>query len=87
MPLFLLSIVQNMSHRPYSPDLASCDLWLFLEFRDKFMADYFNADSEVISVVQAFLKHFLEKGFSTCFEKWNGTIVYQLSGGTFLHFD
>jgi len=60
-----------MDHPPYSPDLASCDFWLFPKCKDALKEQWFAYLSDIQRNVKILPQGFPENDFQDCFWQWH----------------
>jgi hypothetical protein len=59
-----------ISHPPYSPDLATCDFFLFLKIKLKLKGRRFDNTEEIQAESQRVLDTLTKKDFKDAFQKW-----------------
>jgi hypothetical protein len=59
-------------HPPYSPDLATCDFFLFPKMKLKLKGNQFDTTEEIQGEMQRVLDTLTEKDFQKAFQKWRG---------------
>jgi predicted acetyltransferase len=59
-----------MPHPPYSPDLATCDFFLFPKMKLKLKGRRFDITEEIQAESQRMLDTVTEKDFQEAFQKW-----------------
>jgi len=57
-------------HSPYSPDLAPCDFWLFLNVKMTMNSERFESIQKIEAATTAQLKTLTKEDFQNCFRKW-----------------
>jgi len=62
--------ITQVCQPPYSPDLAPCNLWLFLKLKLPLKGRRFQTANEIKENVTRQLMTIPKKDFSDCFEKW-----------------
>ena len=55
---------------PYSPDLASCDFWLFPKLKRPLRGLRFDTIEEIQAESKKALKAILKIEFNKCFDNW-----------------
>jgi hypothetical protein len=58
-------------HTPYSPDLATCDFFLFPKMKLKLKGRRFDTIEEIQTASQRVLDSLIEKDFQEAFQKWS----------------
>jgi hypothetical protein len=61
--------IKTVFHPPYSPDLASCDSWLFPEIKYPLRGWKFNSNQEIIKAVKARCKELEKDDLAFVFKK------------------
>ena len=61
--------VQLLPHPPYSPDLAPCDFYLFLETKKHLKGKRFQNEDEAIDAFRDILNDLTKNDFKSCFDK------------------
>ena len=61
---------EELSHPPYSPDLAPCDFWLFPRIKKKLKGRVFSSNDEVRSALSEALEDIRENEFAEAFDSW-----------------
>jgi hypothetical protein len=61
----------KMTHPPYSPDLASCDFWLFPKLRNALNGQRFADNPDIQRNMTTLLRGILENDFQDCFWQWH----------------
>jgi hypothetical protein len=59
-----------ISHPPYSPDLASCDFFLFPKMKLKLKGRRFKSIKEIQAESQDMMKMLTQNDFRRCFRSW-----------------
>ena len=62
--------ITALDHPPNSPDLASCDFWLFSRLKDVMKGTHFSSLEEIKASVMRELKRLKEEDFTKCFCGW-----------------
>src|SRR5215469_4391510 len=57
-------------HPPYSPDLASCNFWLFPKVKMSMKGKRFESIQDIEAAMSAQLKTLTKEDFQNCFRKW-----------------
>jgi predicted acetyltransferase len=68
-------------HSTYSPDLASCDFFVFLKMKPKLKGRRFDTIEEIQAELQRVLDTVTEKDFQEAFQKWRRQWDRCLHGG------
>jgi hypothetical protein len=55
---------------PYSPDMASCDFWLFTHLKTQLKSARFESRNDITRNTTAKLYSFRKEAFQKCFEQW-----------------
>jgi len=75
-------------HPPYSPDLATCDFFLFPKIKIKLKGRRFQTLEEIQAESQAVLNTLRENDFQECFKKWQHRwVCCQASEGDYFEGD
>jgi len=84
-------LVKNKSavipHPPYSPDLASCDFFLFPKMKLKLKGRRFDTIEEIQAETQEVLDTLTEKDFQEAFQKWRRWDRCLHAGGNYFEGD
>jgi hypothetical protein len=59
-------------HTPYSPDLTTCDFFLFPKMKLKLKGRRFDTIEEIKAESQRVIDTLIEKDFPEAFQKWKG---------------
>ena len=59
-----------LDHPPYSPDLFSCDFWLFPRLKEMLAGHRFESHRGIGSAVYQCLQHIPKKNYRAAFQKW-----------------
>ena len=62
--------IEQLTHPPYSPDLAPSDFWLFPEMKRPLRGRYFHDENELVQSADAVLRDLSKDGLLFVFEKW-----------------
>jgi histone-lysine N-methyltransferase SETMAR len=69
---------ESLEHRPYSPDLAPSDLYLFPKLKLFFAGQHFSSNQEVIAAVEGYfadlMKNYYRNGIMVLEHCWNKCI-------------
>ncbi|GFT22239.1 uncharacterized protein TNCV_3272641 [Trichonephila clavipes] len=52
--------IKVLEHPPYSPDLAMCDFWLFINLKKNLRGRCFHSDEDIDAAINAFFLQFQE---------------------------
>jgi transposase len=55
---------------PYSPDMASCDFWLFPKLKRTLKGSRFDSREDIMRNATKELRSFPEEAFEKCFQQW-----------------
>ena len=61
--------IHLMEHRPYSPDLASCDFWLFSKVKSALAGKHFSKIQDLAQAVHSEIKAIPASEYRECFQK------------------
>ncbi|CAF3874658.1 unnamed protein product, partial [Rotaria sp. Silwood1] len=61
--------VKLMGHPAYSPDLSSCDFWLFPKIKEQLCGKNFKDINEVHAAIQEQMDHLQKEDFYQCYEQ------------------
>ena len=76
--------IKIVSHRPYSPDLAPCDFWLFLKLRGCYYETIEEMKEAVTKVIDMLIQEDFHGGFQMLLEQYNKCIT---AGGDYFEGD
>ena len=62
--------VHLMKHRPYSPDLASCDFWPFPKVKSALAGKHFSKIQDLAQAVHTEMRAIPASEYQKCFQKW-----------------
>ena len=62
--------IHLMEHRPYSPDLASCDFWPFPKVKSALAGKHFSKIQDLAQAVHAEMRAIPASEYQKCFQKW-----------------
>jgi hypothetical protein len=62
--------ILKLDHRPYSPDLAPCEFWLFPELKTSLKDHRFPDIADIQGHATTILQSIPEEEFQKCFEQW-----------------
>lgn len=62
--------VEQLSHPPYSPDLAICDFWLFPNLKNRLRGQKYESREELRSAVNRNLREMSRDGLQHVFQAW-----------------
>ena len=62
--------IHLMEHRPYSPDLASCDFWPFPKVKSALAGKHFSKIQDLAQAVHAEMRAVPASEYQECFQKW-----------------
>jgi hypothetical protein len=62
--------VPVLHHAPYSPDLASCDFFLFRKLKHSLEETHFQSIEDIQRKTKNLLKGFTQNYFPKCFHAW-----------------
>ncbi|CAF3177204.1 unnamed protein product [Rotaria sp. Silwood2] len=62
--------VEQYPNPPYSPDLSSCDFFLFQKLKNQLRGIRFNDDNEMLTALQRVIDSLTKEDFKNCFEDW-----------------
>ena len=75
--------IKTVAHPPYSPDLASCDFWLFPKFRDW----RYETNEEMKEAVTKVIDTLIQVDFHEAFQKLLERYKCIAAGGDYLEGD
>ena len=61
--------IKKVPHRPYSPDLASCDFWLFPKLKEKLRVYRYEIIEEMKEAVTKVIDTLRQEDFHGAFQK------------------
>ena len=61
--------IKTVPHRPYSPDLAPCDFWLFPKLKEKLRGCHYETIEEMKEAVTKVIDTFTQEDFHGAFQK------------------
>ena len=61
--------IKTVPHRPYSPDLALCDIWLFPKLKEKLRGSCYETIEEVKEAVTKVIDTLKQEDFHGAFQK------------------
>ena len=61
--------IKTVSHRPYSPDIAPCDFWLFPKLKDTFWGCRYETIEEMKEAVTKVIDTLTQEDFHGAFQK------------------
>ena len=67
--------IKTVPHRPYSPDLAPCDFWLFPKLRGSCYETIFEMKEAVTKVIDTLTQEDFDGAFQKLFERYNKCIA------------
>ena len=62
--------IDVLDHPPYSPDLSSCDFWLFPRLKEMLAGHRFESRCGIGSAVYQCLHHIPKEDYQAAFQKW-----------------
>ena len=62
--------IRLMEHPPQSPDLASCDFWLFPKFKSALAGKPFSRTQDLAKAVHSDMRAIPDSEYRECFQKW-----------------
>ena len=65
--------IKTVPQPPYSPDLASCDFWLFPKLKEKLRGCRHEIIEEMKEAVTKVIDTLTQEDFHGAFRFWNGT--------------
>ena len=80
--------IKTLPHRPYSPDLAPCDFWLFPKLKEKLRGCRYETIEEMKEAVKKVIDTLTQEDFYGAFEKlleWDNKCI--AAGGDYLEED
>ena len=76
--------IKTIPHRPYSPDLAPCDFWLFPKLNEKLRGCRYETVEEMKEDVTKVIDTLTQEDFQKLLERYNKCIA---AGGDYLEGD
>ena len=76
--------IKTVPHRPYSPDLAHCDFWLFLKLRSCHYETSEEMKEAVTKVIDTLTQEDFHGAFQKLLERYNTCIA---AGGDYFEGD
>ena len=62
--------VTNLSHPPYSPDLAPCDFFLFTRIKNSLRGHHFQSPEDAVLAFEEHLNALSDDDWKSCFSSW-----------------
>jgi hypothetical protein len=71
--------IRKLDHPPYSPDLDTCDFWLFPKLKTALKGHRFSDIADIQGHAMTILQSIPEEEFQKCFEQWKHQLTECIS--------